>query len=88
MNTVLHPRVCAVCGTAFSASTPWARYCSPTCKRAVLLRNRHAARRQRRQRRCPRCGNIFIAARADGVYCSNACRQAVHRRRCRAGGRA
>lgn len=84
MTTGLHQRACAVCGTAFSAGTLWARYCSPTCKRAVLLRNRHAAGRQRRHRRCPRCGNVFVAARADGVFCSNACRQAIHRLRHRA----
>lgn len=87
MTTALHQRACAVCGTSFSADRPWARYCSPGCKRAALLRNRRAAGRQRRQRRCPRCGNLFVAARADGVYCSNACRQAMHRRRNHAEGR-
>jgi len=75
-----HQRTCRVCGAVFIAARPHALYCSPRCKRAVLLRKRHAAGRRRRHRRCPRCGNVFVARRVDGVYCSNACRQAMHRR--------
>ena len=74
-------RTCAVCGRAFAALKPHARFCSAECKRIVLLRKRHEAGRRRRHRRCPRCGNIFVATRADGVFCSNACRQSMHRRR-------
>ena len=81
MNPMTLQRTCAVCGKAFVTVKSPALYCSPSCKRAVLLRKRHVAGRRRRHRRCPRCGNVFVAARADGVYCSNACRQAMHRRR-------
>jgi len=73
--------ICSVCGATFSAGGLHAKYCSPVCKRTVLLRKRHAVGRRRRHRRCPRCGSVFVASRADGVYCSNACRQAMHRRR-------
>lgn len=82
-----HTRTCAICGTVFTASRPHARYCSPTCKRSVLLRKRRETGRRRRHRRCPRCGKIFVARRSDGVYCSNACRQAMHRRRVTHAGR-
>jgi predicted RNA-binding Zn-ribbon protein involved in translation (DUF1610 family) len=80
-STGRHPRTCTVCGSGFVAARPQAVYCSPQCKRTILLRKRHEARRQRLHRRCPRCGNLFVASRVDGIYCSNACRQAVHRRR-------
>lgn len=73
--------ICSVCGATFTAGGLHAKYCSPGCKRTVLLRKRRQAGRQRRRRCCPRCGNVFVASRADGVYCSNACRQAMHRRR-------
>ena len=69
-------RTCAVCGKNFTALKTHALYCSPTCKRIVLLRKRHASGHRRCRRRCPRCGNLFVAARSDGVYCSGACRQA------------
>ena len=81
MNHVFHQRTCTVCSKTFMAARQQALYCSPTCKRTVLLQRRHEAGRRRRHRRCPRCGNIFIARRVDGVYCSNACRQAMHRKR-------
>jgi hypothetical protein len=80
-TTGCYRRTCTVCGSNFIAARPQARYCSPRCKTAVLLRKRHATRRQRHHRRCPRCGNLFVARRSDGIYCSNACRQAVHRYR-------
>ena len=81
-----HQRTCAVCGKAFVAARPQALYCSPQCKRAVLLRRRHEVGRLHRHRRCPRCGLVFVARRSDGVFCSSACRQAVHRLRHRAEG--
>jgi predicted nucleic acid-binding Zn ribbon protein len=84
MNPLALQRTCAVCGRPFTAFKSHGRYCSPACKRTVLLRKRREAGRLRRGRRCPRCGNVFVAARADGVYCSNACRQAMHRMRHRA----
>ena len=76
-----HQRTCTVCGSGFMAARPQALYCSPQCKRAVLLRRRHEAGRLHRHRRCPRCGQVFVALRSDGTYCSNACRQAMHRKR-------
>jgi predicted nucleic acid-binding Zn ribbon protein len=81
MSPVTTQRTCAVCGRTFTTVKSHALYCSAACKRAVLLRRRHGAGRQRRHRRCPRCGNLFVATRSDGLYCSNACRQAMHRRR-------
>jgi len=84
MNPLTLQRTCVICGRPFTAFKPHAHYCSPACKRTVLLRKRHEASRRRRHRRCPRCGNVFVASRADGTYCSNACRQAMHRRRHRA----
>ena len=81
MDPITSQRTCAVCGRTFTAAKAHALYCSAACKRAVLLRKRHEAGRQRRHRRCPRCGNLFVASRSDGLYCSNACRQAMHRRR-------
>jgi len=80
-NQPSRQQTCAVCGRTFTTARPHARYCSPTCKRTVLLRKRHEAGRHRRHRRCPRCGNVFVARRSDGQYCSNRCRQAMHRRR-------
>ena len=47
-------RSCHVCGATFAAARPQALYCSAACKRAVLLRKRHEAGRQRQHRRCPR----------------------------------
>ena len=76
-----HALTCRVCGRMFRSARPQSLYCSPTCKRTVLLRKRHETGRRRRHRRCPRCGKVFVASRVDGVYCSNACRQAMHRRR-------
>lgn len=80
-STGLVQRACRVCGATFASTRPQARYCSPKCKRSVLLQRRHERGRQRRHRRCPFCEQVFVATRADGVYCSNACRQAMHRRR-------
>ena len=81
MNPMTFQQTCRVCGKSFATVKSHALYCSPSCKRIVLLRKRHAAGRRRRHRRCPRCAIVFVATRADGVYCSNACRQAMHRRR-------
>lgn len=78
-STNMVQRACLVCSNTYASAMPQAKYCSPKCKRTVLLRKRHERGRQRRYRRCPRCEHVFIASRADGVYCSNACRQAMHR---------
>ncbi|MBE3099435.1 MAG: recombinase family protein, partial [Planctomycetes bacterium] len=38
-----YQRTCPVCGKVFVAARPQALYCSPRCKRAVLLRRCHEA---------------------------------------------
>jgi len=43
-HTGCHQQTCTVCGKVFVSARPQALYCSPRCKRAVLLRRRHEAK--------------------------------------------
>ena len=70
---------CVVCGDAFYAEMPTARYCSYRCRNDASIERQKARRHAKLQKRCPVCDKDFVGTRRDAVFCSGACRQKNHR---------
>lgn len=74
---------CAFCGASIEHMRVTAKYCSPKCRRADLIRlDREARIESHAGRTCADCGSaISPAMRADAVYCSKRCSsRASHKR--------
>ncbi|WP_214035319.1 hypothetical protein [Methanospirillum sp.] len=72
---------CKQCGDYFSASSPFALYCSQRCRNDAFIERRREKHSRSLKKVCLYCRSEFKADRIDKKYCSNGCRQKAYRNR-------